>query len=97
MCVKGNPEKEMEMAIKLVYHLKLRIRELNRSLTFWSLQLTAQQSLGVARSVSSSPPTLPSLSPPPLSLSVCLLFIICLSSVYLVSFFAYMCVCNYVI
>ena len=72
MCIKGNTEKEMEMAIKLVYHLKLRIRELNRSLTFWSLQLTAQQSLGVARSVSSSPPTLPSLSPPPLSLSSCL-------------------------
>ena len=60
----------MEMAIKLVYHLKLRIRELYRSLTLWSLQLTAQQSLGVARSLSSSPSTPPSLSPPPLSLSV---------------------------
>ena len=95
MCVKGNTDKEMEMAIKLVYHLKLRIRELYRSLTLWSLQLTAQQSLGVARSLSSSPSTPLTLSSS--SVSVCLLFIIYLSSVYLVSFFAYMCLCNYVI
>ena len=95
MYVKGNTDKEMEMAIKLVYHLKLRIRELYRSLTLWSLQLTAQQSLGVARSLSSSPSTPPSLSPPPLSLPVCLSSIYHLSSVYLVSF-AYMYICNYV-
>ena len=76
MCVKGNTEKEMEMAIKLVYHLKLRIWELYRSLTLWSLQLTAQQSLGVARSLSSSPSTLPSLS---------LLLCLCLSVFYLSS------------
>ena len=77
MCVKGNTDKEMEMAIKLVYHLKLRIRELYRSLTLWSLQLTAQQSLGVARSLSSSPSTPPHfLLLLCLCLSVCLLFII---------------------